>query len=243
MGRGRLLVHPKPRVVILSIGDELLNPGSRIVEEGAVFDANAHALTTAVAHAGGVPLRVGVVGDDRSLLRDVIEDQLVRADVIITTGGLSESTTDTVKDVLALLGTVRFDHVAMSPGRRHGFGTVGDEVPIFALPGHPVAAQIAYEIFVRPALLLIGGHTEIFRPSVRAVAQAGFDGVPGRRAFVPAEVLSHPDEGYTLTPLGTASAWLPGLTDLATANALAVVPEDAGSIVSGDLVNCMVLDG
>lgn len=241
MGRGRLQVHPKPRVVILSVGDELVNPGSPTVPAGSRFDANVHALTTAIADAGGIPLRVGVVADDRAVLRDIIEDQLVRADLMITTGGLSESEFDTVKDVLSALGTVAFEDVAMAPGSRHGFGTVGEGVPIFALPGHPVAAQVAYEIFVRPALRRIGGHVEVFRPSVRAVAQEAFGGVAGKRSFVPVEVLGHPELGYTLTVLGDSQ--FPGLSDLARANAFAVVPEQVGHVERGTAVTCMVLEG
>ena len=96
------------------------------------------------------------------------------------TGGLSELTHDTVKDVLAPLGSVRLDQVAMTPGQRHGFGTVADDlasdkaVPIFALQGHPVAAQVSFEVFVRPALRAMAGHAELFRPSVAAEATEGW---------------------------------------------------------------------
>lgn len=241
MGHGRLLVHPKPRVVILSVGDELVNPGAKFFPDGSRFDANAHALTTAIAEAGGIPLRVGVVTDNRAELSEIIEDQLVRADLMITTGGLSEAASDSVKDVLAALGTVEFEDVAMAPGSRHGFGTVGDGVPIFALPGHPVAAQIAYELFVRPALRRIGGHLELFRPSVRAVLQKAVPGNPGVRSFVPAEVLGHPDQGYTVTILSDPRA--PALADLARGNALAVVAENLQTVPLGATVTCMVLEG
>ena len=108
----------------------------------------------------------------------------MRADLIVLTGGLSELTHDTVKDVLAPLGTVRLDQVAMTPGHRHGFGTVADEasdrsVPIFALQGHPVAAQVSFEVFVRPALRAMAGHAELFRPSVAALAERGGPPRPG----------------------------------------------------------------
>jgi molybdopterin molybdotransferase len=233
-------------VVILSVGDELIEPGAPAAP-GAVHDANSHALATAVQDAGATAIRVGVVGDDRATLREAIEDQLVRADLLLTTGGLSETDRDTVKDVLAPLGTVRFDHVAMSPGRRQGFGTVGGlddgsgAVPIFALPGHPVAAHVSFEVFVRPALRAIAGRSELFRPSVPAAATVGWSSPAGIRQFVPAQVVGSPGEGYEVTPVGDPDEV--SVSALSRANALAVVPEDDAAVRRGDHVHCIVLEG
>ncbi len=246
VGRARVRVHPTPRVVILSVGDELVEPGSP-ASPGVVHDANSHALATAVRDVGASAIRVGVVGDDRAGLRETIEDQLVRADLLLTTGGLSDTDRDTVKDVLAPLGTVRFDHVAMTPGRRQGFGAVGGlehgsgAVPIFALPGHPVAAHVSFEVFVRPALRAIAGRAELFRPSVPAAATHGWASPAGIRQFVPALLVGSPEAGYEVTPLGA-----PGevsLSALSRANALAVVPEGVTSVRAGDHVHCLVLEG
>jgi len=247
LGRGRLHVHPTPRVVLLTVGDELVEPGSPRFEEGATFEADGHALEAAVRDAGASPVRVGIQGDDRNLLREALEDQLVRADLVVVCGGLSELAYDTVKDVLAPLGTVRLDQVAMTPGHRHGFGTVGSdlgrdrEVPIFALQGHPVAAQVSFEVFVRPALRAMAGHTEVFRPSVAARATEGWSSPPGLRQFVPATVLGSPDEGYRVTPVGDPGA--PSVSALAHANALAVVGEQDLTVRSGQTVHCLVLEG
>ncbi|MCC2317939.1 molybdopterin molybdotransferase MoeA [Cellulomonas chengniuliangii] len=245
LGHGRLRVHPTPRVVIVSVGDELVEPGSAR-REGAVYEADGHALETAVRDAGASARRVGIVSDDRATLREALEDQLVRADLILTTGGLSEYAHDTVKDVLAPLGTVRFDHVAMTPGHRHGFGTVtglgGDgAVPIFALQGHPVAAQVSFEVFVRPALRAMAGHADLFRPSVTAEATEGWSSPPGLRQFVPALVLGSPDEGYQVTPVGDPGT--PSVTALSRANALAVVGEQDLAVHPGQRVHCLVLEG
>ena len=245
VGRARLRVHPTPRVVILSVGDELVDPGAS-TRPGTVRDANSHALATAVQDAGASAIRVGVVGDDRVRLRETLEDQLVRADLLLTTGGLSDTERDTVKDVLAPLGTVRFDHVAMSPGGRQGFGSVGgldggDAVPIFALPGHPVAAHVSFEVFVRPALRAIAGRAELFRPSVPAVATHGWASPAGMRQFVPAHLVGSPGEGYTVTPVGDPAEV--SLHALSRANALAVVPEDGALVRPGDRVHCIVLEG
>jgi molybdopterin molybdotransferase len=248
MGRGRLRVHPTPRVVLLSVGDELVEPGSTGTLPGTVFEADGHALEAAVRDAGAASVRVAALPDDRAVLREALEDQLVRADLIIVTGGLSELTHDTVKDVLAPIDTVRLDQVAMTPGHRHGFGMFSGEysvddraVPIFALQGHPVAAQVSFEVFVRPALRSMAGHTEVFRPSVAAEAETGWLSPPGLRQFVPATVLGSPDEGYRLTPLGDPAA--PSISALAHANALAVVGENELTVHPGQTIHCLVLEG
>ncbi|WP_372593594.1 gephyrin-like molybdotransferase Glp, partial [Actinotalea sp.] len=259
LGRGRLRVHPAPRVVVLSIGDELVEPG-RNRSPGRVHDVDNIALAAAVRETGAHAVRVGPIGDDRVLLREALADQLVRADLIVLTGGLSSGPWDTVTDVLAPLGTVRFDQVAMTPGHRQGFGTVraedsdgdvrhatalavgnGDGVPVFALPGHPVAAMVSYEVFVRPALRTMAGYADLYRPSVRAASAQPWRSPSGRRQFVPATVVGSPTEGYVAHPVGD-----PGqvsLGSLATANALAVVGEDTTTVRAGDTLACLVLDG
>lgn len=244
LGRGRVTVHPTPRVVVLSIGDELTDPGST-PRDGLVHDSNGPALVSAVIDTGAHAIRIGVVGDDRAALREVIQDQLVRADLLVTTGGLSESTSDTVKDVLASLGTMRFDHVAMTPGHLQGYGHVGGtsgaRVPVFALPGHPVAAYVSFEVFVRPVLRSIAGRPELFRPSVAAVASDGWPSPAGMRQFVPARLSGNPGEGYRVTPVGDPGEL--SLVALARANALAVVPEHDEAVHAGDRVHCLVLEG
>lgn len=243
LGRRRLRVHPAPRVVIVSIGSELVEPGAP-GRDGGVYESAGHALEVAVRDIGGTPVRVGAVSDDRALLREALEDQLVRADVLVTTGGLSEYAQDTLADVLAPLGTVRFDHVAMTPGFRQGFGTVGGgagSVPFFALPGHPVASMVGFELFVRPALRAMAGHTDLFRPSVRAVADQGWSSPAGVRQFVPVAVSGSPTEGYRMTPVGDPAQWSIG--GLARANALAVVGEQDTAVEPGQSVPCLVLEG
>ncbi|MBX9247010.1 hypothetical protein ICW40_19650, partial [Actinotalea ferrariae] len=262
-----------------TVGDELVEPG-RALSPGRTHDADAHALAAAVREAGATAVRVGPVGDDRAALREVLADQLVRADLLLLTGGLSDGPWDTVTDVLAPLGTVRFDQVAMAPGRRQGFGTVlpSDEealwpesaggtsalrerarvdgdvadgdvpdedvqggVPVFALPGHPVEAVISFEVFVRPALRAMAGQSELFRPSVRAAAARSWASTRGLRQFVPARVTGSPTDGYVVTPVGDPAD--PALTDLADANALAVVGEDTTVVRAGDRLACLVLEG
>ena len=238
LGLHRVRVHPAPRVVVVSIGDELVEPGQSR-EAGDVFDANGHALACAVTDAGGQAFRVAAVPDELRALADTIEDQLVRADVLITTGGLSGGQGDTVKEVLAPLGSVRFDAVAMSPGRQLGVGTV-EGTPIFCLPGDPVSAQIAFETFVRPVLRQIAGRASLHRSSLPATISEGWHSPSGKREFVPVHVSGSPARGYRAeptTPPGTVR-----LHGLSEANAIAVVPEDTSTVVAGDTLHCLLLD-
>ncbi|WP_163543819.1 gephyrin-like molybdotransferase Glp [Occultella kanbiaonis] len=239
LGRSRVPVHPRPRVVLISVGDELVEPG-RGAADGQVFDANGHALATAVQDAGGTTFRVAAVPDERGALRETLEDQLVRADLIITTGGLSYGANDTVKEVLSPLGTVRFDNVAITPGRQFGVGVVGEDTPILCLPGDPVSAQVAYEVFVRPALLAMAGHVEIYRPTVSARMATAWESPQGRRQFVPVALVGSPDQGYLATPVGPPGGLL--LTAMARANALAVVAEDTTTVAAGIELHCLVLE-
>ncbi|WP_324650602.1 gephyrin-like molybdotransferase Glp [Georgenia sp. H159] len=240
VGRGRVMVHPRPRVVVVSVGDELVEPGQSAAP-GQVYDANGHALAAAVHDAGAATYRVAAVPDHRGPLRETLEDQLVRADLIITTGGLSHGSSDTVKEVLAPLGTVRFDNVAMWPGRQLGLGTIGDGTPIFALPGDPVAAQVAFEVFVRPAVLSMAGYAERYRPTVTATVTTGWYSPSGRREFVRVRLTGSPHEGYRAAPVGAPGSLL--LSALARSNALAVVPEDVTDVSEGATLSCLLLDG
>ena len=238
LGRHRVKVHPAPRVVIVSIGDELVEPGNRC-GLGEVYDANGHALASAVTEAGGQAFRVAAVPDEVRPLTETIEDQLVRADVLITTGGMSLGQGDTVKDVLAPLGSVRFDAVAMSPGHQFGLGTVRD-TPIFCLPGDPVSAQIAFETFVRPVLRQIGGWSTLHRLSLPATVTHGWDSPVGRREFVPVHLTGSPAQGYRAAP--TSEPGRTSLLGLAWANAIAVVPEDTGLVAAGSSLHCLLLE-
>lgn len=239
VGRHRLRVHPRPRVVILSIGDEIIEPGQP-ARPGAVFDANGHALSTAVADAGAQTFRVAAVPDERATLAQTIEDQLVRADLLITTGGISYGSADTVREVLSSLGTVRFDSVAAFPGHTLGVGTVGDGTPIFCLPGDPVSAQVCFEVYVRPAVRAMQGWSQLNRPTVLAKVDRGWYSPRERREFVRVKLTGDPHRGYQAQVMGKPSSLL--LSKLAESNALAVIPEDVTDVQAGDAVRCMVLD-
>ncbi|MDY6142703.1 MAG: molybdopterin molybdotransferase MoeA [Arcanobacterium sp.] len=237
-GHGTAYVHPKPRVVIISVGDELQEPG-RLAQAGKIYDANSHALASAVQDAGGVVYRVGQVSDARQKLRQTLEDQEIRADIIITTGGLSYGGGDTVKDLLSPLGTVRFDNVAMAPGKQMGVGKFGDAV-IFCLPGSPVAALTCFEVYIRSALRKMAGYSQIHQRSIRAKVVRGWESPQGIQEFVAAKVIGSPTNGYRVE--ATVDTSHPMLSGFAQANALAIVPPEQRAVAVGDDLNCLILD-
>lgn len=251
LGVARVAVHPRPRVVVLSIGDEIIDPG-KPVRTGQVPDVNSILLAEATRRAGADPFRIGVVPDKTRTLREVLEDQLVRADVVITTGGVSAGDYDVVREVLAPLGTVRFDHIDMDPASQQGFGTVGDDVPIFALPGKPAAALVAFEVFVRPALQRMRGLTEardLYRPVVDAQVVAGWKAPIQVRQFMPVTLVQEgqlwtasPISGVDLTRAGSGSGPSSLVVGLAQMNGLAIVAEGSGEVRAQSSVRAMLLE-
>jgi molybdopterin molybdotransferase len=239
VGRSRLVVRPRPRVVVVSTGSELVEPGERL-GPGQVVDANSPALTAAAVEAGAIAYRVGIVPDDPRALADTLEDQLVRADLLLTSGGVSVGAYDVVKEVLGRLGTVAFDRVAMQPGMPQAFGTIGpDATPVFGLPGNPVSALVSFEAFVRPALRTMLGATPVERPRVHARTTAALTSPPGKRSFL--RVALQARKGvYAVTPVSGSGSHL--LAGMARANALAVVPEDVEHVPEGGEVEVLVLE-
>ncbi len=239
VGRSRVLVRPRPRVVVVSTGSELTEAGQPLTP-GRIYDSNSLALTAAAIEAGAIAYRVGIVPDDPRRLAATLEDQLVRADLLVTSGGVSVGAYDVVKEVLSRLGTVGFDKVAMQPGMPQGFGTIGpDSTPVFGLPGNPVSALVSFEAFVRPALRKMLGATPIERPKVRAVTTKALTSSPGKRSFLRV-ALEVKKGAYVVTPVSGPGSHL--LAGLSRANALAVIPEDVEKVPVGEPVDVLVLE-
>ena len=239
VGRSRVLVRPRPRVVVVSTGSELTDPGSPLTP-GKIYDSNSIALTAAAQEAGAIAYRVGIVPDDPRQLAATLEDQLVRADVLVTSGGVSVGAYDVVKEVLSRLGTVQFDKVAMQPGMPQGFGTIGpDSTPVFGLPGNPVSALVSFEAFVRPALRTMLGATPVERPRVRAITTKALTSPPGKRSFLRVH-LEVKKGAYVVTPVSGPGSHL--LAGLSRANALALVPEGVEKVAVGEPVEVLVLE-
>ena len=239
VGRSRLMVRPRPRVVVVSTGSELVEAGQPL-SPGRIVDSNSPALTAAALEAGAIAYRVGIVPDDPRTLAATLEDQLVRADVLVTSGGVSVGAYDVVKEVLSRLGTVQFDKVAMQPGMPQGFGTIGpDSTPVFGLPGNPVSALVSFEAFVRPALRKMLGSSPLERPRVTAVTTKPLTSPAGKRSFLRVQ-LEVKKGAYVVTPVSGAGSHL--LAGMARANALAILPEEVEKVAAGDAVEVLVLE-
>jgi molybdopterin molybdotransferase len=239
VGRERVLARPRPRVVVLSTGSELVDPGMPLTT-GKIPDSNSTLLTAAARETGAIAFRVGIVPDDPRVLLDTLEDQLIRADLVLTSGGVSVGAYDVVKEAIGRLGEVRFDRVAMQPGMPQGLGVIGpDRTPFFGLPGNPVSAYVSFEVFVRPALRRMLGVEPIHRPTVRARLASPLTSPPGKRTFARARMTVE-DGTYVVTPVGGSGSHL--IASLAQANAFAVVPESVSSLDAGDVVTTMLLE-
>ena len=235
VGRSRVTVRPRPRVVVMSTGTELIEPGAPMTP-GLVPDSNGYMLTAAAQDAGAMAYRAGPVRDEARALMDTLEDQLVRSDLIVTTGGVTAGTYDTMKTVLARLGSVDFTRVAISPGWAQGHGYLGpDHVPIFTLPGNPASAFVAFEVFVRPVIRRMLGHRQVFRPLIPARLTHPVIGRPQARTYLHGHLHGRADERL-VSPIAE-----PGLQGLRLADSLIVLPEDSGEIPAGAVVSVMPL--
>ncbi|MFE6907801.1 molybdotransferase-like divisome protein Glp [Streptomyces erythrochromogenes] len=260
IGRGTVRVRPRPRVVVLSTGSELVQPGEPLTS-GTIYDSNSFALAAAARDAGAIAYRVGAVADDADTLRSTIEDQLIRADLLVTTGGVSVGAYDVVKEALSSVGSASsagsegpgeddvdvdatrmdFRKLAMQPGKPQGFGTIGpDHTPLLALPGNPVSSYVSFELFVRPAIRTLMGlpESEVRRPSVRAVLKAdeALGSPAGRRQFLRGK---YDAESGTVSPVGGSGSHL--IAALAHADSLMVVPEEVTSVEPGTELEVVLL--
>jgi molybdopterin molybdotransferase len=250
IGRDSVTVRPRPRVVVLSTGSELVPPGT-VLGPGQIHDSNSFALTAAARAAGAIAYRVGGVADEVETLRATIEDQLIRADVIVTSGGVSVGAYDVVKEALSSIGDsfeteggesgghVEFRKLAMQPGKPQGFGRIGpDRTPLLALPGNPVSAYVSFELFVRPAIRTLMGAQSVHRDVVRAVCATAIDGSPeGKRQFLRGQ---YDRRTGSVAPVGGSGSHL--VKALAHADCLIVVPEADLSVAAGDEVDVVLLD-
>jgi molybdopterin molybdotransferase len=239
VGRATVRSRPRPRVVILSTGSELREPGTELGPD-SIYDGNSWLLAASARRAGAIAYRVGIVPDEPRAFLDALQDQLVRADLVVTSGGVSQGDFDVVKEALQPLGSVWFGPVAMQPGKPQGFGVVGeDRIPIFTLPGNPVSSYISFEMFVLPALRKLMGKAPYSRPETRARLTHGIASPEGKRQFLRGS-FERGRGGPTVAPVGGAGSHLIG--GLADSNALIVVPEDTTNVPAGEMVQVLALD-
>jgi len=238
IGRDRVTVRPRPRVLVISTGSELIEVGHK-PSFGEVTDSNSYLVTAAARDAGADARRIGIVPDDHSKLLDVLESQLLRADMLVTTGGVSMGAFDIVKQALSELGTVEFTRIAMQPGKPQGFGHLGDRVPIFCLPGNPVSALVSFEAFVRPAIRKLLGKRNLQRATVQAVALERVDSPAGIRQYRRGVLHREATGGYSVSLVGGAGSHL--IASMASSNCLVVIDEEVTEVVAGSRVTVIPL--
>jgi molybdopterin molybdotransferase len=229
------LVHPRPRVIVFSTGDELIAP-TETPSFGQVRDANAYTLFGALREAGAIPVLAGIVRDDPEQLKDAVLAYEIQADAFVSSGGVSVGERDVVKAAFYRRGDVVFSKVAMQPGMPQGFGFVEGK-PFFGLPGNPVSVFVSFEMFVRPAILKMMGRRQLRRPEVSATLDGEISGPTGKTVFARVEVARGAD-GWTATPTGGRGSNL--ISTVARANGLAVLPPGVGSMAAGERVTVLL---
>lgn len=236
-GIDKVFVRPRPRVVVLSSGDDILEPGVEMGLSDQTWDANSYLIAAAAKAAGAQVWRVGIVGNDLQKLRETVTDQLIRADLVISTTG-SQRDYERIKQVLSELGLADFTEVAMMPGRTQAFGLVGeDKVPMLLLPGNPVSAYVSFQVFVRPLLRKLMGIEQLHHTPVRAITTSLLRSALGQIQFMRGIIRSERG-GRNVEPVHDPDP----LRELSRCNALIVIDESTDLVRAGESVMCWLLD-
>ena len=229
--------YRRPRVAIISIGSELVNP-TEVPARGKIRNSNGYALAACAQAAGAVPTMIPIVEDSLEALVEAVRDAAAQYDFVVTSGGASNGDFDYIKPAVEHLGELLMTTVNIRPGKAQTFGIV-DGTPVFGLPGNPAAAYVGFEMLIRPALRKMQGFTHLDRPRVTARLATEAKKKDPRRIFLRG-TLTRDAEGYTVTPAKNQSSGLFG--PIQRSNCLAVLPEGAEGRNAGSLVECILLD-
>ncbi|MEA3363630.1 MAG: gephyrin-like molybdotransferase Glp [Thermodesulfobacteriota bacterium] len=226
-----------PEVAILSTGDELVAPGE-ITGPGQIIDSNAYSLAAAIREIGAIPKILGIAQDNRESLEEKI-GQGLKADVLITSAGVSTGDRDLVREILESAGVKRlFWKVAIKPGGPTAFG-LKEGIAVFSLPGNPVSSMIGFEMLVRPALLKMMGHSEVIRPQVKATLKAPLYNETSKTRFLRVKV-EQTSEGLLAESAGDQNTGI--LSTMIRANAIAVLSAEQTELSAGEQVDVQLLD-
>lgn len=237
VGRSFVKVYQRPLVSILCTGEELVDVDESL-GEGKIVSSNSYTLAAQVRDCGAIPIQLGIAKDQKEEIKEKLR-QGTRADVLISSAGVSVGDYDFVRDVLSDLGMeMVFWKVAMKPGKPLAFGLIGGK-PVFGLPGNPVSSMVSFEQFVRPSLLKMMGHRKIFRPIIEAILKEDIRKEPGRRHFIRAFVSFEKDH-YFVNITGSQGSGI--LRSMVRANGLIVIPEDREVVRAGEKVKVQLLD-
>lgn len=235
IGLDHLPTRPHPRVVVLSAGPDLVEPGKSLTGDEE-YETNSWLLTTAVRETGAIGYRVHSIPDDEEELQRVIEDQLVRADLIIISGERQDDSFDLITRTLAKLGDITTVDLAIEASGRHNFGTIGpDKTPVVTLPGDPISAYISFELFIRPMIRTLLGAATIHRPAVKAKLEKPVASTAGLRSYIRA-ILS--EDGTSVLPLPSQDEQ----STLSDANAFIALSETDTEKAIGQEVTVVVLE-
>jgi molybdopterin biosynthesis enzyme len=235
IGLDHLPTRPHPRVVVMSAGPDLVEPG-KTLKDDEEFETNSWMLTTAVREVGAVAYRVHSIPDDEAQLQNLIEDQLVRADLIIISGERHDDSFDLITRTISNMGEITTVDLAIQMSGRHNFGLIGpDKTPIITLPGDPIAAYISFELFVRPMIRTMLGAATIHRPSVKAKLEKAIESSDGMRSYIRAAIS---EDGKSVTPLAHQEEIL----TLSDASAFIAVGEKDINLKAGDEVTVVILE-
>ncbi|NGP05060.1 molybdopterin molybdotransferase MoeA [Rhodococcus sp. 14C212] len=243
VGRDKVLVHPRPRLSVISIGGELVDV-DRTPGPGQVYDVNSYALAAAARDAGADVNRVGIASTDPKRLREVVEGQLIRSEIVVVAGAVGGGALEDVREALSDLGKLEVERVAMHPGSVQGFGQLGrDEVPTFLLPGNPVSALVVFEVMVRPLIRIALGRRQPMRRVVSARTVAPITSIPDRKGFLRGQLMRDEATGeYMVQALGgAAGASSHLLATLAEANCLVLIDPEVTEVRTGDPVDVAFL--
>jgi molybdopterin molybdotransferase len=235
LGRRELTVHRRPRVGIVATGSELV-PRGQPLPHGGIYDSNGPLLAALVRRDGGEPVVRGPLVDDPAEGDRLLTGLAAEVDLLVTSGGISAGAYEVVKDVLGPGGSVEFVKVAIQPGMPQG-GGIWRGTPVITTPGNPVSTFVSYELFVRPALRALAGHTSVVRIPRRGVLTEPVRRRPGRRQYC--RGVWNPDG--TVTLVGGSGSHL--LASLALSDALVIIPPGDGVLPTGSAVDVLAVGG
>ena len=235
LGLDRLPTRPHPRVVIISAGDDLVEPGSKLAKDDDEFESNSWFLTTFMREAGAHAFRVHTIPETAEQLKLVIEDQLVRSDLIVISGESKDESFDLITSVISQLGEIKVVTPNLNESGKHSYGLIGpDKTPVITLPGDPIANYLSAEIFVRPIILKMLAKTQIYRQSKKLKLSKALALTSDKASFVRAKF----NKDGEVTPLGNQES----LTTLSDADCLIALPEKNKKLSAGDLVEILMIN-
>ncbi len=236
LGWARVPAIHRPRIAILGTGDEVIDVDEPL-RPGKIRNSNSYLLEAAVRRAGAEPHRLGVARDTIESLREKFTEA-IRSDLIITSGGVSVGDFDLVKNIMTEQGEIHFWRINMRPGKPVAFGHIGS-IPLLGLPGNPVSAAVTFELFGRPVIRKMLGHTRLLRPQVDVVVEDGVSDRAMRRHYVRAHV-EWRNGRFIAHTTGNQGSNI--MTSLLNANALVIVPEGGAEVHPGDTAKAIMLD-